>query len=318
MMHITKAGCNSLQVHDRYIVAFGSQVAVLDRKTLKLVRKFGGMRWIHGGVFVDDDTLMVFTGEQKMHFFRISTGEMLWTTPKLAQLGTSGDMRCCKLPDTHKIAAIAAGKDLDHHYLLIVDHLQKTVSSVPINCFWVVETLRHTPALGLHYLTYQAYPTAGCGAGICRIARIEEDGTATTLQEGVTVLNPEYCSDSILFLNEYKDDQQHLKWMFRLEPFTPFAQNGTALQSLPLFKIPGYAGERRMSLPSVSWVDEATGLLTAYSSKWAGIVDFKNDKILYDYQSCDFVYCAAVVDGRILIGTSGGVVAEPLDFLKDL
>ena len=53
--------CWGIAHNDQYIATIGNGVTVWNRATLDLVHHFAGMRWIHGGIFVNDDVLMVKT-----------------------------------------------------------------------------------------------------------------------------------------------------------------------------------------------------------------------------------------------------------------
>lgn len=72
-----KSICNERNViqivsNDRYIAVIGCGITILERATFAFVHRFAGIRHIHGGIFLDDDVLAVFTGEQRLYFFQIS------------------------------------------------------------------------------------------------------------------------------------------------------------------------------------------------------------------------------------------------------
>ena len=85
-----KRNCWEIVHNSRYIAAIGNGISVFDRASMELVYHITGLRWVHGGLFADDDTLMVYTGEQKLFFFRISQRRLLWAVPRPREIAAPG------------------------------------------------------------------------------------------------------------------------------------------------------------------------------------------------------------------------------------
>lgn len=294
-----------------YIAALGYGITIWKRSTFELVHQFTGIRHIHGGFFLNDDVLVVFTGEQRLYFFQISEKRLLWECPRPRQLAPMGDMQCCQIPGTDQIACIAAGKQsLEEHFLLLVNYKKQTFSlhAIP-DCRRVILSLVWEKSLGLALLSYEANVSGGLA---CNIIQAEDSETFSTLYEWECGQSMNAFSGKHLFLNDYRgqtaqvwmrelvlsEERQHLEW-------------GNAVPlPIPFFKTPGPVGTG-VHLPYISYVDESSGLLTACTLSWIGVCDFRSRRTVAEF-SGDGIYCGIILDGNLLIGTSKGIAVERL------
>lgn len=294
-----------------YIAAIGNGITILRRNTLELVHQFTGIRYIHGGFFLGDDVLAIFTGEQQLYYFQISEKRLLWKCPRPQQLATLGDMKCCPIPGTDQIACIAEGKrSLQEHFLLLVDYKNQTYSLQLIpNCRRVVSSLTWEQTLGLTLLSYEA---TGNGNLAYNIIKVGDSGTLSTLYEWECSQRVNAYSGKHLFLNDNRDREAQL-WMCELIFSTQYQRwkwsNALSLP-IPYFKTPGPVGAG-VHLPYICWVDEVSGLLTACTLEWIGVCDFRNCRMVAEYNSKS-INCGMLLDGNLLIGVSKGLNVERL------
>ena len=121
-----KWNCWNIASNNEYIATFGSGVTVLKRSTLEEIHHFTGIKYIMGGMFVSEDILVVYTTEQKIFFLQIPEKRIIWACPRHRKISAVGDIRCCLIPGTHKIACIAAGKSsLENYFFMLVDYKNK-------------------------------------------------------------------------------------------------------------------------------------------------------------------------------------------------
>lgn len=299
-------------VHNfRYIAAFGTGISVFDRTSLELVYHITGLRCIHGGLFADDDTLMVYTGEQKLFFFRISQRRLLWAVPRPREIASSGDMCCCKIYGTDEILCVAQGrKSLEEHFLLAVDHNAEKLSVRKLpDCYRVVSQLVWTAEQGAALLSYQA--KGDDRTLLYRIHRINGDA-CSILYEGESIQQPRFYSGNYLFLADYSVAPPRAS----AYPLTgrDYLNLGKPLPvSLPAMWTSGPVGAEKQVLPRICWVDEAQGLITACDQRdWAGVYDFRNGKMILEAHCAGAAY-AELLDGRLLIGTTAGLFAEQVN-----
>ena len=289
-----------------YIAAIGNGITILKRNTCELVHQFAGIRHIHGGFFLGDDVLAIFTGEQRLYFFQISEKKLLWECPRPQQLASLGDMKCCPIPGTDQIVCIAEGKQgINEHFLLLVDYKNRTCSLQPIpNCHRVVASVTWEQTLGVTLLSYEAKENGNLAYNIIKLG---DSGALSTLCEWECSQRVNAYSGKHLFLNNNRGREAQL-WMCELT-FSAQHQRWkwSNAQSLPIpyFKTPGPVGAG-VHLPYVSWVDEVSGLLTACTSDWIGVCDFRNCRMVAEYNGKS-INCGMVLDGNLLVGSSNGV-----------
>ena len=300
--------CWEIVHNSRYIAAFGSGISVFDRASLELVYHITGLRWVHGGLFADDDTLMVYTGEQKLFFFRISQKRLLWAVPRPREIATSGDMHCCKIRGTDEILCVAQGKkSLEEQFLLKIDYNGEKmfVRKLP-DCYRVVTQLVWTLEQGVTFLSYQAK-----GDGWTLLYRIHQiNGDACSiLYEGESTQQPRFYSGNYLFLADCSVAPPRAS----AYPLTgrDHLNLGKPLPViLPAMWTSGPVGAKKQVLPRICWVDEVQGVLAACDQRdWAGVYDFQNGKMILEAH-CAGATCAELLDGRLLIGTTAGLFAE--------
>lgn len=302
--------CWKIIHNSRYIAAFGNGIYVLDRVSLELVYHITGLRWVHGGLFVDDDTLMVYTGEQKLFFFRISHRRLLWATPRPKEIAPTGDMRCCKIHGTDEILCVAQGrKSLEEHFLLMVDHNGEKLSAWRLpDCYRVVTQLVWTMEQGATFLSYQA---KGDNRTILyRIHRINGDA-CSILYEGESIQQPHFYSGKYLFMADYSVNPPRAS----AYPLTgrDHQNLGKPLPViLPAMWTNGPVGAKKQVLPRICWVDEAQGILVACDQRdWACVYDFRNEKMVQEAHCAGATY-GELLDGRLLIGGVTGLFADGL------
>lgn len=298
----------------RYIAAMGRGVTVWKRETFELVHHFTGIRSIHGGFFLNEDILAVFTGNQRLYFLKISEKKILWTCPKPRELAASGDMQCCQIPGTDKAACIAQGRrNLNEHFLLLVDYKNRTFSVTEIpGSYRVVKPFVWTKQLGLTFLSTES---DGNGMFFYKITSVNEMGAVSTVCEWKSRQWIEAYSGNYLFIEDDRDQEKRL-WMQKIDISQKSQQwRGKAAKplALPTFRqTQGWVGERREYLPSISWADEDAGLLIANTMEWVGVYDFFRDKLIAEHNGKS-VYCGIVLDGNLLVGGAEGLVLEHLD-----
>lgn len=303
--------CWGIAHNDRYIATFGNGVTVWNRATLEPIHHFSGLKWIHGGLFVNDDVLMIYTGEQKLFFFRISEKKLLWAAPRPRELEASGDLRCCHIPGTEKVACVAQGKkSLEEHFLLVVDwntqelHIQR----IP-DCYRVVSDFVWTQELGLTFLSWQA---KGDDVTILyRIFRVDCSGLFEILYSGESTRTVLAYSGHYLFMADYSGQTPEAV-VYPLEQSDGLKPGKPLPMGIPPLLTDGPAWVRKPALPKICWIDEKAGLLIACArQKWVGIYDFLNEKMIAEQQN-DKVLCGKLLDGRLLMGCAPGFSVEPM------
>ena len=257
---------------------------------------------------------MVFTTEQRLYFLKISEKRVLWSCSRPRQLASSGDIRCCLIPGTDKIACIATGKQsLQEHFYLLVDYRQQTVDVRELpNCYRVVHALVWTQVFGLTFLTYQANDA---GELLYRINALTEDGDCATLLEWESAQLVNAYSGSYLFMNDYGEQEPQLR-VYPLEQLQqiqyPVLENSYILP-FPSFHSEGPVGSSGLYLPTISWIDEDAGLLTACTTDWLGVYDFVDEKRIAEYNHTN-ISCGTIIDEKLLIGCTPGLMIEKLGF----
>lgn len=306
--------CWEIAHNDRYIATLGNGFTIWNRATLELVHHFTGVRWIHGGIFVNDDILMVYTGEQKLFFFQISQKKLLWTVPRPRELDSSGDLCCCHIPGTEKVVCIAQGKKaLDEHFLLVVDWNVQELSMQRIpDCYRVVSNFVWTQELGLTFLSRQA--KGDNTTMLYRIFRVDNTGDFSILYNGESTLSVLGYSGHYLFMADYSCQYPEAS-VYPLEQST--AKDNLKLGKpmhilIPPLLAAGPVGTKRLVFPHICWIDETAGLLVACNKqKWVGIYDFLNEKMIAEQQNSEVIY-GKLLDGRLLMGCACGFSVEPL------
>lgn len=313
---IRKGNFYKIAFNEQYIAALGRGVTILKRDTFEFVHHFTGMRYIHGGLFLNEDVLCVFTGVQQLFFFQISERKLLWACPKHRQLAESGDMRWCQIPGTEKVACVARGKHrLEEHFLLVADYQEQTVKIQEIpDCFRVVHCLTWDKALGMTLLTSQQYED---GISTGKIIQIEKNDKLITLYQWKSQYSPTACTSRHMFHYDihfpkanilmcelqFSDQLQQFEWSSPLPLPVPPTKMGKNW----------WSGEEEVCTMFISWIDEDSGLLTAYDKDHICVCDFRNCKMVAEYDIDDTVFCGIVLDGNLLIGTSYGLVLERLN-----
>ena len=303
----TKWRCYNIAHNEHYIATIGSGVSIWDRKTLELIHHFQGFHCLHGGLFVGDDILMVYTGEQKIFFLKISEKRVEWAVPRPREIRAGGDLRCCLIPGTQTVAYIADARDnFPDKYLLLVDYSARTVSAHLVEGFegGAVNSLVYTKEAGL---TFRASYYKGD-----KIYQVDETGKAITVY-AKSIRNP-----WIEYTGHYAFVEHHVRELPEAKVFQlQYDAENNALKAAQPFRIPltlrlskEYGTHpRTWDLPEISWIDEASGLLVTtdrYSEDcWIGIYDFLNKKKLAEYRN-DKVWCATLLDNRLLIGCLSG------------
>lgn len=304
--------CWEIAHNDRYIASMGNGVTVWNRATLEPVHHFTGVRWIHGGILVDDDVLMVYTGEQKIFFFQISQKKRLWAVTRPRELDVSGDMCCCPIPGTEKVACVAQGKkSLEEHFLLVVDWKtqEQRIQRIP-DCYRVVSNFVRTQELGLAFLSWQA--KGDNVTMLYRIFRVDNAGSCSILYNGESALSVLAYSGHYLFMADYSGQTPEAS----AYPLEGAAEGDTLHLGKPLpLRIPplltdGPVGTKRLVLPKICWIDENAGLLVAcHSQKWLGIYNFLDEKMIAEQQNSKVLY-GKLLDGRLLLGCAPGFLTE--------
>ena len=306
-----KWNCWNIASTDQYIATFGSGVTILKRSTLEEIYHFTGIKYIIGGIFINADILAVYTTEQKIYFLQISEKRIIWTCPRHRNLSSAGDIRCCAIPGTQKIACIATGKrSLEEHFLLLVDYENKSVTLKEIpNCNRVVHSLIWSKEFGLSFLSYEARDN---GNLIYKITGVSDNGDCTMLCEWECseIINA-YWGDFI-FMRNFKPNLQLRGYKLILSPHTHKIElQRTFLIPFPIFHTHGPVGSEKEYMPSITWVDKNRGMLIGHTSDWLGLYDFINDRLISEYRQSQ-ISCSAIIDKTLLIGCLPGLYADEL------
>lgn len=309
-----KWNCWNIASTNQYIAAFGSGVTVLKRSTLEKIHHFTGINYIIGGMFLDDDILVVYTTEQKLFFLQISEKRVIWTCPRPKNLSSVGDIRCSTIPGTRKIACIATGKkSLEEHFLMLIDFEEKSVSLKEIpNCNRVVHSLNWSKEFGLSFLSYEA---KGNGTLLYNIVRISNNGNCNLLCEWECseTINA-YWGDYIIMRNS-KPNPHLVGYKLTLSPHTQkIALQSSFLIPFPSFRCQGLVSSDKEYIPSITWIDKGCGLLIGHTSEWLGLYDFINDQLIAEYCQSQ-ISCGTIIDKKLLIGCLPGLFADELSIL---
>lgn len=309
---LNKRNCHKIISNSRYIAVLGAGVSILDTGSLELIHHFEGIRYIHGGIFLNDDVIAVYTGEQRVFFLQISSKSVVWACKRPRELGDSGDMCCCLIPGTNKVAFIARGKkSLDDHYFIVADYQTHMleVNSIP-GVYRVVKSMLWTELFGMTFISYDA---KGDGKLLYKMSAIEMDGSVTTICEwesehivksysGGGFLTDYCCGDkpSAFFHSIRKNEDSNSITLDRTYPL-PF----------PVFQVKSLFGTENKYLPTVSWMDEENGILIACTSEWLGIYNFKSGDWLYEKEFKN-ICCASIINGKLYVGCAPGLVVEQI------
>ena len=311
-----KWNCYHIAQNAHYIATIGTGVSIWDRSTLELLHHFEGFRYLHGGEFVTEDILAVYTGEQKLYFLQISQKKVLWAVPRPRELCTSGDIRCRHIPGTQKVACIARGKKgLEEHFLMIADcATQSALLWRLAGCYRVVKDLVWIEDLGLAFLSFQASEKGSYLQ--CRIHEVEQGGNMSIILEKDGLCNILGFSGRYLFVEE----QNHQSRKVVAYPLDySKANNGIACSEPFLFSLTPKQARNFLNeelLPKICWIDEAAGMLAVcdnYNS--VGVYDFRKDRKLVEYRN-EKAWCAEILDGQLFIGGCPGFYVQPLEDRK--
>ncbi len=291
-----------------YIAAIGSNITILERETMEVVHNFAGISAPRSGVFLGDETLAVFTGEQKILFMDIPKKQITWRCPRFRQLASCGDMKCCRMGDATILACIAQGKSsLNEHFLLLADYKKQTVSIHLIpNCNRVVSGLVWTPELGLTFLSYQA---KGDGLLCYSIAKIDSSGNTCELMSFTDHRDIAGYTGRKLFFAEYCNDQSAL-WMHRFlcESGKYIIDTGIRMNTkIGYITSPFDTG--KVYLPKISWIDEKEKLMTLILDNWLGVFHLQDNTVLLQ-KEIQNLSCSAVIEKHLLVGCSNGLFWE--------
>ncbi len=292
-----------------YIAAIGSGITIIKRDTLEIIHRFSGIPATHGGVFLDDDTLAVFTGKQRILFFSVMRSQMIWSPPRPRELSPQGDMKCCKIGDTSCLACIAQGKhSLEEHFLLLLDYKSKTVTIQEIpHCFRVVSSIVWTAEQGLSFLTYQANDEGSCCYKVVN-ARSTDD--FFDLYTGCDDRFVDKYSGRHLFFRDYRGEQSSI-WLHSLSSAEGSLQvtqdSGIRLKSRMMRGIGPFAKEQ-VCLPHVLFADNPEQAVLILKG-WVGVYQLPISEPVIEMEA-DGAVCAAVIDEKIFVGCASRIYVQ--------
>ncbi len=290
----------------------GTGVTILERKSLEQIHHFTGMRCIHGGFFVSEDVLLVYTGEQRLYFLQISTKSVLWECRRPRELAVNGDMGCCLIPGTETVACIARGKkSLEEHYFLVADYKTRNLSLRLIpDVYRVALAPVWTEGIGLNFLSFQA---KGDGKMLNRITALEQNGDSRCLYEWESEYVVKAYFGKGFFASDYSGVEPRayiLKIRHDLRGGS-FTLDAALPISLPVFYMKNPLGGGKYYLPDISMIDGEKELLSAHSDHWMGVYELKEGKLLREYE-LDYPSCATIIDERLIIGCTPGLMVDSL------
>jgi len=284
----------------------GRGICIYERSTFKLLHRIKGIQCIHGGVFVSQDLLFVYTGYQRFYLISASTGQIIWAPPRHKELDSCGDMKICVDAASNFVLCIAQGKtSLEEHYLLTIDpfHQDCRIDKIS-NCFRVVRNLAQTHTNGTTFLSLQGSEN--------RIHwSIQSLDTPNRVVYGnITDSAPCFHSEHFVIISDYSSNCLMCMDLSgkREFPITMPSQWYEMKPSVNLFtreNIP-------YPLPYVSCISKDEKYLLAYTRDMFFVTDLQKNQVLTTYfGEGEYVSCGTILDSMCLVGCKDGIKIHP-------
>ena len=292
-------------IHSKaYIVGLGNGICIYDRSTLQLLHQVTGIRCIHGGSFVSEDMLFVYTGYNRFYLISVSNGQIIWSPPRPKELAPCGDMRICIDVVHNLVLCIARGKTcLEQHYLLTIDPFNQhyTMDEIP-NCFRVICNLFQTHSNEITFLSYQS-----AEKGIQWFIR-SLNTPERVIGNNHTVWVPCFHSEQFVILADHLSRRLmcidlNQKVEFPLTLPSQWYEREPTIHFLTKTSMP-------YPLPNVSHISQDEKYLLAYTYDMFIVIDLQNNQVLTTYLG-ENIFCGTILDSMCLIGCKDGIKIHP-------
>ena len=293
-------------IHSKaYIVGLGNGICIYDRSTFRLLHQVTGIQCLHGGSFVSEDLLFVYTGHHRFYLISASSGKIIWSPPRPKGLAPCGDMRICIDVAHNLVLCIARGKTyLEQHYLLTVDPFNRNyiMEEIP-NCYRVICNLFQTRSNEATFLSYHTEK----GHILWSVRSLRTPGRIICPNKSDWI--PCFHSERYIILADYGN--RHLMCMdlvreieFPLTLPQQWSIKKPIIHLLTKESIP-------YPLPRVSNISQDEKYLLAYTPDMFFVLDLENNQVLTTYLG-EHISCGAILDSMCLIGCKDGIKIHPV------
>lgn len=298
---------NCIQIiHSKaYIVGLGNGICIYDRSTFQLLHQVTGIRCIHGGCFVSEDILFVYTGYNRFYLISVSNGQIIWSPPRPKELAPCGDMRICIDVVHNLVLCIARGKTcLEQHYLLTIDPFNQhyTMDEMP-NCFRVICNLFQTNSNETTFLSYQSAEKKGIQWSIRSL-----DTPRRVIFDKITDWVPYFHSGRFVILADHLSRRLMCVDLVREAEF-PLALPPQWSEKKPTIH---FLTKESMPypLPHILCISQDEKYLLAYTYDMFIVIDLQNNQVLTTYLDED-IFCGTILESMCLIGCKDGIKICP-------
>ncbi len=295
------SNCVQIIYSKAYIAGLGSDICIYGRSNFNLLHRIKGVRSIHGGAFISEDILFVYTGENRFYLISASKGQIIWAPPRPKGLATYGDMKVCVDAARNLILCIARGKAcLEQHYVLTLDPFKKqcVINEIP-NCFRVICNLFQTHSNETTFLSYQSIGKCGIQWLIRSV-----DTPGRVICGNVTGWVPCYHSAQFVIFGDYDNnrlmcvDLQN-KTEYPLALPTQWYEKKPTINRWTRESMP-------YPLPHISCISQDEKYLLAYTYDMFFVTDLQKNQVLTTYLG-EQIYCGIILDSMCLIGCENGI-----------
>lgn len=289
-----------------YIVGLGNGIWIYDRRTFQLLYRVTGIRCIHGGSFVSEDILFVYTGYNRFYLISVSNGQIIWSPPRPKELAPYGDMRICIDVAHNLVLCIARGKTrLEQHYLLTIDPFNQhyTIGEIP-NCYRVICNLFHTNSNETTFLSYQSAEEKGVQWSIRSL-----NTPRRIICDKITDWVPRLHSERFVVLSDHRSRRLMCVDLVRETEF-PLALPPQWFEKKPTVH---FLTKESMPypLPYVLCISQDEKHLLASTYDMFFVVDLQKNQVLTTYLG-EHISCGAILDSMCLIGCKDGIKIHPV------
>lgn len=300
------SNCVQILHSEAYIVGLGRSICIYDRNTFQLLHRVTGVHCIHGGTFVSEDLLFVYTGYQRFYLISASNGQIIWAPPRPKELKSCGDMKICIDTVHNMVLCIARGKTcLEQHYLLTIDPFNRhySIAEIP-NCFRVICNLFQAPSNTITFLSYQSAGDHGIQWAIQSLDKLGQ-----VIYDKTTEWVPRFHSDRFVILEDHSERRLMCvdlvcKSAFPLPLPSQWHEKKPTINFLTKESKP-------YPLPYVSHISQDEKYLFAYTCDMFFAIDLGKKQI---FTTClgEYISCGTILDAVCLIGCEDGIKIHPI------